>query len=627
MSRLDLEQQRKRAKDLLRAHRRGDRSAAERVAGQLPRARRLAIDQVLALPLRLADAQLVIAREAGFASWPRMKRHAERAGAGAEDHVPLHAAVRDGDLAVVRDVLAVGPEPWQTREAVELAIARDDREIVRALLAHGAWVDTAGRAFGRWGGGLHAALLLARDLAMIEELLGGGASPAARDRDGRTPLAIAVRTAHDAAAAALRRAGASDAAEVDDIDRALGACIAGAPPGRLVGALRRSDHQHVAWAIRRGRTAALPALLALGLDPGIPDDDGATPLHLAVAAHAADAVDALVAAGAQVDATDYRGDTPLALATRLGDAAIADRLVRAGAVRRAAPDVAELFEDAADAVVAGDLDRLRALLDREPRLIHARSLRDHRATLLHYVAANGTERQVCPANAPDVARLLLARGADPDALAMTYGGGPAQTTLYLAATSRIPEAAGVMAPLLEALIAGGARIEHEDREALHSSLPGALPVLLAAGATLDLWLAAALGRLADVRRFVRGDGTLAPGAKLGSEATMPDAVIVDRALLAACDAGHHEIVELLVAAGARLDARDVVGMTGLHLAVWNDHVEVARLLVAHGAPLDARNGYGGTVLGMLRWAIANDPRERRHTAELLGLLERAGAGL
>jgi hypothetical protein len=278
-------------------------------------------------------------------------------------------------------------------------------------------------------------------------------------------------------------------------------------------------------------------------------------------------------------------------------------------------------------VIAVDLDRLRALLDREPRLIHARSLHDHRATLLHYVAANGTERQVCPPNAPDVARLLLARGADPDALAMTYGGGPAQTPLYLAATSTIPEAAGVMTPLLEALIAGGARIEHEDREALHSSLPGALPVLLAAGAALDLWIAAALGRLADVRRFVRGDGTLAPGAKLGSEATTPDPVIVDRALLAACDAGHPEIVEVLAAAGARLDARDVQGMTGLHLAAWNDHAEVARSLVARGAPLDARNAYGGTVLGMLRWAIANDPRERRHTAELLELLERAGAGL
>ena len=625
MSRLDLEQQRKRAKDLLRGHRRGDRGAAERVARQLPRARRLAIDQVIALPLQLADAQLVIAREAGFASWPRLKRHLERIGADRE--VALHAAVRAGDLAAVRAVLAADPEPWQTREAIEAAIARDDREIVRALLAHGGWVDTAGRAFGRWGGGLHAALLLARDAAMIDELLAGGASIAARDRDGRTALAIAVRTAHEPAAAALRRAGASDAAEVDDVDRALGACVAGVRPagagaGRPARALRRSDHQHVAWAIRRGRLAALPALLALGLDPDVPDDDGEAPLHLAVAARAGDAVEALLAAGARADALDYRGEAPLALATRLGEPAIADRLVRAGATRREPPDLAELFEDAADAVVAGDLDRLRGLLDREPRLIHARSLRAHRATLLHYVGANGVEdeRQISPPNAPDVARLLLARGADPDALAMTYGGGPAQTTLYLAATSSIPAEAGVMTPLIEALVAGGARVERDDRDALRTSQPSALPALLAAGAGLDLWLAAALGRLADVRRFVRADGTLAPGARLGSEATTPDPIVIDRAFLAACEAGHHEIVELLVAAGARLGAQDVVGMTGLHLAVWHDHLSIARLLVARGAPLDVRNVYGGTPLGMLRWAIENEPRERPHAAELLALV-------
>ena len=611
---MNFEQQRKRAKELLRAFRQGERAAAERIARVHPRARMSSIDRVLALPLQLADAQLVIAREQGYASWPRLKRAVDTRGEVAAPP-PLHEAVRARDLGAVETILAAGPPPWQTREAIELAIERDDRAIVRALCAHAGWVDTAGRAFGRWGGGLHAALLLGRDVAMIDELLAGGASIAARDRDGRTPLQIAVRTAHDDAAAALRRAGASDG-ELEAIDRALGACIAN---GERVAAVptRRSDHQHLAWAIRRGHAAAVPALLALGLDPNVADDDGALPLHLA---RTPPLVDMLVAAGARVDAVDFAGETAYALAVRRGDEAVAARLAAAGASRAAPPDLDELFEDAVDAITLGKLDALRALLDREPRLVTARSRREHRATLLHYVGANGLEHQTSHASSPAIARLLIARGADPEAAAMTYGGGPTQTALYLAATSSIPEEAGTMVPLIEALVAGGARVHDDDREQLHISQPSALPALVAAGATVDLWVAAALGRVDDVRRFVRADHTLAPGAKVGSEATTPDATIIDRAFLEACAAGHLAIVEILVLAGARLDSRDVVAMTGLHRATWHDRLDVARYLISRGAPLHAKTVYGGTPLGQLRWALANDKRVRPNAPALIEAL-------
>src|SRR5262249_53709418 len=158
----------------------------------------------------------------------------------------------------------------------------------------------------------------------------------------------------------------------------------------------------------------------LGLDPSTPDDDGETPLHLAAAARAVEAVDALLAAGVDVDARAYDGTTPLAIATRLGDRAVIARLQRARARAVEIADLDELFEAAVDAVVAGEVVALTTLLDREPRLVGARSLRSHRATLLHYVGANGVEheRQRTPPNAPAVATLLLARGADPDALAL-----------------------------------------------------------------------------------------------------------------------------------------------------------------------------------------------------------------
>jgi ankyrin repeat protein len=94
-------------------------------------------------------------------------------------------------------------------------------------------------------------------------------------------------------------------------------------------------HQLLSWAIRRGKTHAVPALLALGLDPNVPDTDGQTPLHLTVTAYSIDALSALLAAGARVDEKNFAEETPLALALRDAEpersAALAETLRRAGA--------------------------------------------------------------------------------------------------------------------------------------------------------------------------------------------------------------------------------------------------------------------------------------------------------
>ena len=63
-----LEQQKKQARELLNAARAGDAEALQRVRSHHPRA--AAVDP---LALSLADAQLVLAREYGFPSWPRLK--------------------------------------------------------------------------------------------------------------------------------------------------------------------------------------------------------------------------------------------------------------------------------------------------------------------------------------------------------------------------------------------------------------------------------------------------------------------------------------------------------------------------------------------------------------------------
>src|SRR5579863_8194687 len=88
------------------------------------------------------------------------------------------------------------------------------------------------------------------------------------------------------------------------------------------------------------------------------------------------------------------------------------------ALARAQSPVSQ-FESAADAIVTGDAPALASLLRKNPDLILARSTREHHATLLHYVSANGVEdfRQSTPANAVEIARMLLGAGAEVDALA------------------------------------------------------------------------------------------------------------------------------------------------------------------------------------------------------------------
>ena len=95
--RLNLEQQKNRAKDLLRAAKAADPEALSRLAA----VRRNTVGQnspeTLPADVKLADAQYVIARELRFASWAKLKAHIEsmerqRAAIGERRPAP------DGDL-------------------------------------------------------------------------------------------------------------------------------------------------------------------------------------------------------------------------------------------------------------------------------------------------------------------------------------------------------------------------------------------------------------------------------------------------------------------------------------------------------------------------------------------------
>ncbi len=263
------------------------------------------------------------------------------------------------------------------------------------------------------------------------------------------------------------------------------------------------------------------------------------------------------------------------------------------------------FEAAVEAVISGDAAILDSLLRKNAGLVRARSARVthfdppvHRATLLHYVAANGVEgyRQRTPKNSVEIAECLLKAGAEVDALADMYGGEC--TTMSLLVSSCHPADAGVQAALVDTLVDFGAAVEPRGSGTWTSPLMTALAfgyrdpaeALVRRGARVDNLLAAAgLGRLADAA------GMLAAA----------DLETRHRALALAAQHGHVEIVRLLLDAGEDPNRYNPNGnhshSTPLHQAVLAGHEAVVRFLIERGARLDIKDTiYQGTPLD---WAI------------------------
>ena len=284
------------------------------------------------------------------------------------------------------------------------------------------------------------------------------------------------------------------------------------------------------------------------------------------------------------------------------------------------------FESAVDAVISGDAMTLARLLRDNPALAHKRSARPHRATLLHYIGANGVEdeRQKTPPNAVEIARMLLDAGAEVDAVAEMYGGG--STTLGLVASSCHPARAGVQGALIETLLDAGAAINGPPgawqpiMSAIVHARWDAVETLARRGAKLNVASAAAAGRLDVVEQLVRegGDANPAPpGLPKEWNAQM------ELAFIWACLFGRLPIAAFLLDRGVDPSAKDGQGETGLHWAAHYGHLELVALLLARNAPLEAKNNYGGTVLGQTTWAVTNDPSENH--AQIIEMLLNAGA--
>ncbi len=245
------------------------------------------------------------------------------------------------------------------------------------------------------------------------------------------------------------------------------------------------------------------------------------------------------------------------------------------------------FEAATDAIVAGDATTLARLLAEDPQLARARSAYGHRQTLLHHVSANGIEwaRQwQTPANAVELARMLLAAGAEPDVAASSYSGN--DTALTLLVTSCHPAEARVQGALVEALVAGGAAVDgpNNDSDPLWQALTwgyqDAVDALVRRGARTDnLVLAAASGDVTRLREQLA-----APRAPVRIGAT--DKVIaadqlVEHALIYAASLDRRDVVTALLALDPDLSVREPLwGATALG-AASHEHASAGR---PHGNP-------------------------------------------
>lgn len=333
-----------------------------------------------------------------------------------------------------------------------------------------------------------------------------------------------------------------------------------------------SDRGRDIWdtvsAAAGGDVPALQRLLAR--DPEFARSEY-SPLRLAVREGHLEAVRVLLDAGADPGLIGFHGDTLIEIARDRGYDAIATLLEKARDRQgRVAPAETHADHPIHAAAEAGDLSRVRALLDADAALVH----RSDRAggTPLHR-AVVGRARKVIA--------LLLDRGADIHAV---HGAGLGSRSGYA------PED---LQPI-DLAIWGGPRnvgsstfrMAIEDvRKWLASRRTVALRrpydvqaarLLLMRGAVYDLAVAAALGDLDRVTTILDGEPTRIREARPNGR----------RALSAAVEFGREAIARLLLERGADPswpDADDAPKGAALHAAARAGDRRLVELLLAHGA--------------------------------------------
>lgn len=301
---MNLEQQKKQARELLRALRAGNRAALARLRGQHLRWAS-ADDAGVRQDVALHDAQFVIAREQGFTSWTKLKTYAEPSGS--VSHTRIFVAdvqwITDRVHGLLRTRHSAGPAAleqirnWHPRfdgcsdaEILEAPFSEADAQLVYAK-EHG---------FDSWN-----------ELVQRVNLLASSSNPEATE-----PFLAAFR-----------------ALEARDI-ATLSSLLRRHP--RLAQERGTNGNTLLNLAVSLGARADLnlatgfvDTLLAAGADVNDCNDRGWTPLHQAAYSNQSAIANALIERGAELESDAHgSGGTPLIIALFWGHREVADELSR-----------------------------------------------------------------------------------------------------------------------------------------------------------------------------------------------------------------------------------------------------------------------------------------------------------
>jgi Ankyrin repeats (3 copies)/Ankyrin repeat len=163
-TRPDLNQLRKQAKDLLKSLKSADAEAVDRLRTAHPRFQEASQAKIRAAKLSLSDAQLVVAREYGFASWPKLKARVESLAIETGDPIELfRTAFHSDDAVLFRKLLERFPEmrakinePVGPFDSPAITQARSP-QMLDALLDAGADINAKSRWWAGGFGLLHSA--------------------------------------------------------------------------------------------------------------------------------------------------------------------------------------------------------------------------------------------------------------------------------------------------------------------------------------------------------------------------------------------------------------------------------------------------------------------------------------
>lgn len=300
----NLRQLKNQAKDLCRACRESDPEAIRRIGETHPSFSGKTQAEIAVADIALTDAQLVIARELGFDSWPKLKKHVELLSQRAAS---IHALVTGNDLHALQEAVAQDPESINRPNESGLpplyaAALYRNRPAIDFLMEHGAVVDIFASAY--LGRTAEADALLKRHPNLVRATM----------PNGKTALHYAAMAGHfEVAHVLLRRHADVNAVDNDGMTSLMEACHTGPwkaePAEDIIQLLLDHGAQiDLFMAAALGRIDLITSILDRdGSLIDRPDKTGNTALFHAARNNHLAVVKLLVARGADVNRSDAVG--------------------------------------------------------------------------------------------------------------------------------------------------------------------------------------------------------------------------------------------------------------------------------------------------------------------------------